>query len=114
MHRKILGGKNHSLPRLKCQIGEFSGLYDKNDTPICWGDVILWTGKNHCGGCGDYGILLKNEFGKPTIYYRMWYGDNKFDHNSYGKSCPVPIDNGAKMHIIIKIKGEDIHKEDVF
>lgn len=104
MHLKILKARDR-FPCCKRQIGEFSGLFDKNNIPIRWGDYVLWEGKKHCAGLGDSGILLKNELGQPTIYYGMWYGDDKYDPNSYGKCCVVPADNGARMHITIRKGG---------
>lgn len=73
-------------------IGTQLGISDKNDTPLCLGDTIRY---------GEYqGILLYNDyFEEYGIFFGMWYGDDKYDRNSYGKFISVPMDNGARMTI---------------
>ena len=40
------------------------------------------------------------------VVHSMWYGDDEYDINSYGKFIKIPLDNGAKMQIE-KIKKDE-------
>lgn len=93
--RKIL--KNNRKSKRMCgykegKIGAILNLLDKNDTILCVGDEVKY---------GDYrGIILYSNTHKDygvAISDSMWYGDNKYDINSYGKFVSIPKDNGAKM-----------------
>lgn len=80
----------------KGKIGTNLYLLDKNNKYIHVGDYIRYskyTGYvlyNH--NSEQYGVALD---------YSNWYGDNKYDINSYGKFIDIPMDNGAKMDLEI-------------
>lgn len=78
----------------KGKIGTVLKLLDKNRNTLSVGDIIKY---------GEYkGILLYNhyydEYG-VALDYSMWYGDDKYNVDSYGKFVSIPIDNGARMEI---------------
>ena len=85
--KRISGTKN-------CKIGLQTPLIDMNGTNISVGDSVRFG--EYKGillfnpSCGKYGVALANS---------MWYGDDKYDINSYGKFVPIPLDNGARMEI---------------
>lgn len=76
------------------KIGSMTPLIDKNGENISVGDPVRYG--EYKGillfnpSCGKYGVALANS---------MWYGDDKYDINSYGKFVPIPLDNGARMEI---------------
>lgn len=81
----------------KSRSGTILNILDKNDNILCVGDELSY---------GEYrGVLLYNpDYGRNGQYglaldYSMWYGEDKYDINSYGKFVPLPMDNGAKMEI---------------
>lgn len=95
--RKILKNKNksermHGAPKGK--IGVMLNIVDKNNILLSVGDHVKYG--NYRGvllynyHCGQYGIALDES---------MWYGDNLYDINSYGKFVEIPLDNGAKMEL---------------
>ena len=95
--RKVLNNNNKSR-RLngstKGKIGLTLSIKDKNNKVLCVGDYIYY---------GNYkGFLLYNhhsdEYG-IALEHSQWYGDNKYDINSYGKFISIPMDNGAKMEL---------------
>lgn len=52
---------------------------------------------------GEYkGILLYNhhydQYG-VALTDSMWYGDDKYNIDSYGKFIEIPMDNGVKMEL---------------
>ena len=85
------------------KIGSILGIQDKNGNWLYCGDYIK---------CGKYEgrIFCENDFGKSLatlcLNYSLWYGDNEFDPNCYGKAIHIKLDNGSKMQI------ERIHKFD--
>lgn len=52
---------------------------------------------------GEYkGVLLYNHHYEQygiALDYSMWYGDDKYNIDSYGKFVKIPMDNGARMEI---------------
>lgn len=95
--RKILKNNFKSKRIHGTKEGRFGtqlNLLDKNKELLSVGDYIRY---------GEYkGILLYNyHYDKYGIAldYSMWYGDNKYDIDSYGKFIPIPMDNGARMEI---------------
>lgn len=76
------------------RIGTILGIMDQKRNFLVVGDevrygkyqgIILYEPKRK-----GYGIALSDS---------MWYGDNKYDIDSYGKFIDIPMDNGAKMEI---------------
>lgn len=67
-----------------------------NGKHICVGDFVMY---------GEYkGIVLFNPARDSygiALDYSMWYGDNPYDINSYGKFIEIPMDNGAKLELEI-------------
>ena len=95
--RKILRNNNKSK-RLngtkKGIIGVQLCLIDKFRNLLSVGDNVKY---------GEYkGILLYNhhydQYG-VAIENSMWYGDDKYNIDSYGKFVEIPMDNGARMEI---------------
>lgn len=97
MKRKVLENNSKSK-RLngtkKGKIGTQLCIIDKIGNSLSVGDEIKY---------GDYkGILLYNhhfdQYG-IAISNSMWYGDDKYNINSYGNFVEIPMDNGARMEI---------------
>jgi hypothetical protein len=95
--RKIL--KNYSKSKrlngvLEGKIGTILGLIDKDKNFLLVGDTIRY---------GNYeGVILYEPERKGygvALTCSMWYGDDKYDINSYGKFIDLPMDNGARMEI---------------
>lgn len=95
--RKIL--KNNSKSKrvngtTKGKIGTLLNIMDKNKNNLFVGDEVKY---------GEYkGVLLyNNNYEKYGIAldYSMWYGEDKYDIDSYGKFIDIPMDNGARMEI---------------
>ena len=78
----------------KGKIGIVLHLMDKNKERLSVGDTVRY---------GEYqGVLLYNHhYDKYGIAldYSMWYGDDKYNIDSYGKFVDIPMDNGARMEI---------------
>ena len=78
----------------KGKIGIVLHLMDKNKERLSIGDTVRY---------GEYrGVLLYNHhYDKYGIAldYSMWYGDDKYNIDSYGKFIEIPMDNGARMEI---------------
>ena len=95
MTRKIIKNTKIRLSGTsKGRLGTELSILDKNNNKLIIGDSIRY---------GEYqGVLLynhhSNEYG-VALDYSMWYGDNKYDINSYGKFISIPLDNGAKMEL---------------
>lgn len=95
--RKILKNYNKSK-RLSGvseeKIGTILGLIDKDKNFLLVGDTIRY---------GNYeGVILYEPERKGygvALTFSMWYGDDKYDINSYGKFIDLPMDNGARMEI---------------
>lgn len=95
--RKILTNNFKSKRIHGTKEGRFGtqlNLLDKNKELLSVGDHIRY------GKCE--GILLYNyhydEYG-IALDSSMWYGDNKYDIDSYGKFISIPMDNGGRMEI---------------
>lgn len=77
-----------------CRIGIPIGIHDKNGVELCTGDKIRW---------GEYeGIVLWNKSYNQywfLISSSMWYGDDVYNDESYGKGFELHMDNGARMEI---------------
>ena len=94
---KILNNYNKSKRingTSKGEIGTVLNLLDKNRSILSVGDTIRY---------GEYkGVLLYNhhydEYG-VALDYSMWYGNDKYNIDSYGKFISITIDNGARMKI---------------
>ena len=94
---KILNNYNKSKRingTSKGKIGTVLHLIDKNKEMVSVGDTVRY---------GEYqGALLYNHhYDKYGIAldYSMWYGDDKYNIDSYGKFVDIPMDNGARMEI---------------
>lgn len=88
---------NRELRTKKCNkgvIGKNLGILDKDNNELKVGDSVKY---------GKYiGILLYNNYSEEyglALDYSKWYGDNKYDINSYGKFIIIPMDNGAKLEL---------------
>lgn len=94
---KILNNYNKSKRingTSKGKIGTVLKLLDKNRNTLSVGDTVKY---------GEYkGVLLYNhhydEYG-VALDYSMWFGDDKYNIDSYGKFVSIPMDNGARMEI---------------
>lgn len=94
---KILNNYNKSKRKngiSKARIGTVLKLLDKNRNTLSVGDTIKY---------GEYkGVLLYNhhydKYG-VALDYSMWYGDDKYNIDSYGKFVSIPMDNSARMEI---------------
>ncbi len=95
--RKILINNNKSK-RLngtpKGKIGTILGIQDKNGEYLAVGDTVKY---------GSYkGVILYNHYSDQygvALDYSMWYGENKYNIDSYGKFIEIPMDNGARMEL---------------
>lgn len=95
--RKILKNSKKSK-RLngttKGKIGTQLNIMDKFGNYLSVGDEINY---------GEYnGILLYNYSYKQygvALDYSMWYGNDKYNIDSYGKFIEIPMDNGARMEL---------------
>ena len=95
--RKIL--KNNSKSKRisgtsKGKIGTQLCILDKVGNSLLVGDEIKY---------GKYkGVLLYNyhcdQYG-VAVEDSMWYGDDKYNIDSYGKFIEIPMDNGARMEL---------------
>lgn len=95
MNRKILNNKFRSKRvngYAENRIGNILGIQDKNGEWLLVGDKIRY---------GNYrGRILFDGYQYVLMLdYSMWYGTNEFSISSYGKSIPVPMDNGGKMEM---------------
>lgn len=97
MHRKVINNYRKSqrvIGNKKGSIGTELEIVDRVSNPLYVGDYVEY---------GKYkGILLYNpssdEYGL-ALEGTMWYGDDKYNINSYGKFIALPLDNGAKMNL---------------
>lgn len=95
--RKILQNNAKSM-RLsgtkKGKLGTPLPIRDKNNRHLAVGDSIRY---------GEYrGILLYEPESLEYVIaldYSMWYGNNPYDIDSYGKAIKIPMDNGARMDL---------------
>ena len=95
--RKVLKNNNKSKRQNgtnKGKIGTQLCILDRFGNLLSVGDKIKY---------GKYkGILLYNhyydQYGVATDD-SMWYGDDKYNIDSYGKFIEIPMDNGARMEI---------------
>ena len=78
----------------KSRIGTLLGIHDKNGVELKVGDFIKYNGE-------DCIVLFSGVAFVACLLYSKWYGDETYNHHSYGKARPLPMDNGAKMHIEI-------------
>lgn len=87
------------VPHSKLEsIGINTGLLDRYGNEIITGNKVLFVNS------GIDGIVLYNRHAKQfgVFYsYSMWYGDNPYNADSYGKFIVIPMDNGMRMEIEI-------------
>lgn len=95
--RKILRNNNKSKRingTAKGKSGTPLNIIDKHRNFLSVGDEVKY---------GEYkGILLYNHhYGQYGIAldYSMWYGNDKYNIDSYGKFIEIPMDNGSRMEI---------------
>lgn len=85
----------------EARLGTPLGIHDKNNNELRVGDRIRW---------GEYeGIILYNKDDKKywfLISYSMWYGENEYDSESYGKGFELRMDDGPKMEMELIDKRE--------
>lgn len=77
-------------------------IQDKNNNQLCCGDII----KVYNEEC----IILydsTNKEYKACLIRSMWYGNNTYDINCYGKAYTIRMDDGQRMEIE-KIKEGDV------
>ena len=86
--------KRNKKIKNKGRIGLSLNIIDKNDQTLSVGDEIQYN--------NYHGILLYNYHSNRygiALDYSKWYGDDKYDIDSYGQFIEIPMDNGAKMEI---------------
>ena len=85
--KRINGTKNDKIGTQLCILDKFGNL-------LSVGDKIKY---------GKYkGVLLYNyQYNQYGVVPddSMWYGDDKYNIDSYGKFIEIPMDNGAKMEL---------------
>ena len=92
-------GKNYNKmkkwnAKLSHKIGTPLGIHDKNKNELSVGDYVYYK--------GDKCIILWNSNFKQfeaMLCRSLWYGDNPYDENSYGKSNELRADDGCRMEI---------------
>ncbi|MGN0656973.1 MAG: hypothetical protein ACI4KR_09270 [Ruminiclostridium sp.] len=91
-HNKFREPKTKPVKSSKTHIGIELPITDKSGKHLFTGDTVRY---------GQYcGILLYNSvFGEYGIFFGMWYGEDKYNPDSYGKFIKVPMDNGARMEL---------------
>ena len=86
-------------------IGISTGLLDRHGKEIVTGDKVLLINSSIDG------VVLYNRYaGRFGVFYSysMWYGDNLYNPDSYGKYISIPADNGMRMEIeILTTKDEE-------
>lgn len=95
--RKILKNNNKSKRvngTVKGKIGTPLNIIDKHRNCLSVGDEVKY---------GKYkGILLYNHYYDQygiALDHSMWYGNDKYNIDSYGKFIDIPMDNGGRMEI---------------
>lgn len=95
--RKILENSKKSKRingTAKGKIGTQLNIIDKHWNCLSVGDEVKY---------GKYtGILLYNHYYDQygiALDYSMWYGNDKYNIDSYGKFIEVPMDKGVRMKI---------------
>ena len=93
--------RERKTPKRRYHIGDITKIQDKNGDYLCIGDKIRY---------GEYTGRFFLNYGTPCVAldYSMWYGDDEFSMDSYGKCIYIPADNGGKMNLEII---ERINKE---
>lgn len=80
----------------KGRLGTILGIQDRNRNYLKVGDKVKIIKENQCG------IIFYNHYTKSyciAYCYSQWYGDNKYDIDSYGKAFDIKLDNGYRMEI---------------
>lgn len=75
-------------------------MLDRDKNILHYGDIIYWEVSQ---GVIDECIILHN--GKTALALlttSRWYSDNAFNVDSYGKAYVLPLDNRARMQIVLK------------
>ena len=100
-YRKIPQKKSYK-EKLKARdkrenVGIITSILDKFNNVLVTGDIIKV--KSYVG------IFLFNRHQNAYgLFYGQWYGNNRFDPESYGKFIKIPLDNGMRMELE-KIRG---------
>lgn len=82
------------------KIGTILGIQDKNDNWLYCGDYVKFNEKYEGRIFAEYVMVKKSHTRKYAVialHYSMWYGDDEFDLESYGKFIHIKLDNGSKM-----------------
>lgn len=99
VHRKILnaGCKSKRMNGYnENRIGSILGIQDRNNNWLKVGDEVIVLSE------GLHGVILWNPDCKEyniCYSYSMWYGEDKYNPKSYGKSSPLRLDNGMKSNL---------------
>ena len=82
------------MSKNKNKVGTSLGIIDKNGYALSIGDNIQYR---------EYkGILLYNYYYEEYgIFFGMWYGDDKYNPDLYGKFVSAPMDNSDKSEITL-------------
>lgn len=89
------------VPRSKKErIGLPTGLLDRNRIEIMTGDIVRLKGTTYrCPVKGP--VMWNRHYNTYGIFldYSLWYGDNPYDPDCYGKFVEIPADNGMRMEL---------------
>jgi hypothetical protein len=96
--------RHRKTPRSKLErIGILTGLLDVNGDEIRTGDTIHIKSRNYTGI-----VLWHRDYQCFGLFMGMWYGDNPYDADSYGKFITIPADNGMRMELETVRKENDL------
>lgn len=93
--------RTKAIPRSKKErIGQPTGLLDCHRNEIMTGDIVRLKGNSY--RCPVKGPVMWNRYcDRYGIFldYSLWYGDNPYDPDCYGKFIEIPLDNGMRMEL---------------
>lgn len=78
---KIIKYFEYLINKYKYPIGKPTPYFDTNGKQLCVGDTIMFDGR--------LGIVLHNpssDLYEAFLFYSQWYGKNKYNPYSYGKT----------------------------